>query len=477
MLVSNYPLIEQRAVDGSLLTIHKELTMTMKRRHLYFIDCPYLTSLDVNFGSGWIIGTPTKGKSSLIGLQATDSYINPMWIYFRNYGKYISADSGLRNFDRGNPFTTKRNFYSYSRFGVPISSNNTITESPQTGEDQFGGGLATYQRPNGNILRYNYTGRLFAKHDDQAGIAGNLFPSIDPINETEVNVLGTYAIRACTPTNPVANLANALGELKRDGLPLAPTLETWHQRTKRARDAGNEYLNVEFGWKPLLSDIWKTCHALKHSQKLIEEYVRNSGQKIHRSLEFPLQSSTTITDEGDQYPAPITLNSTMTTKGRRVKETIVTKRTWFEGSFTYYVEQGDYFLARAKRYEQLANKLLGTRLTPEVLYNLTPWSWALDWIVDLGAVIGNISAFLADGLILQYGYIMQETVISDIYTLTGATCGNRPVQLYQTLGTIQKLRRKATPYGFGLNPNAFSDRQWAILAALGLTLGGNKLAY
>jgi hypothetical protein len=121
--------------------------------------------------------------------------------------------------------------------------------------------------------------------------------------------------------------------------------------------------------------------------------------------------------------------------------------------------------------------LLGTRLTPEVLYNLTPWSWALDWIVDLGAVIGNISAFLADGLILQYGYIMQETVISDIYTLTGATCGNRPVQLYQTLGTIQKLRRKATPYGFGLNPNAFSDRQWAILAALGLTLGGNKLAY
>jgi len=451
--------------------------MTMKRRYLYFIDCPYLTSLDVNFGSGWIIGTPTKGKSSLIGLQATDSYINPMWIYFRNYGKYISKDSGLRNFDRGNPFTTKRNFYSDSRFGVLGDTNKTITESPQTEENQFGGGLATYQRQNGSVLRYNYTGRLFAKYDDQAGIAGNLFPTIDPINETDVNVLGTYAVRACAPTNPVANLANALGELKRDGLPSTPTLETWRSRTISARNAGSEYLNVEFGWNPLLSDIRKTAYALKNSQKLIESYVRNSGRKIHRSLEFPLQSSTTITDEGDQYPTPITLNSTMTTKGRRTKETTVTKRTWFEGCFTYYVEQGDYFLARAKRYEQLANKLLGTRITPEVLYNLAPWSWALDWIVDLGAVIGNISAFLFDGLIMQYGYVMQETVITDVYTLTGATCGNKPVQLSQTFGSIQKLRRKATPYGFGLNPNTFSARQWAILAALGLTLGGNKLAY
>jgi hypothetical protein len=72
---------------------------------------------------------------------------------------------------------------------------------------------------------------------------------------------------------------------------------------------------------------------------------------------------------------------------------------------------------------------------------------------------------------------MQTTRISDIYTLTGATCGGKPVQLSQTFGTIQKIRRKATPYGFGLNPNTFSTRQWAIIAALGLTFGGNKLAY
>jgi len=40
---------------------------------------------------------------------------------------------------------------------------------------------------------------------------------------------------------------------------------------------------------------------------------------------------------------------------------------------------------------------------------------------------------------------------------------------------VKKERAKATPYGFGVDPATFSEWQWSILAALGLTLGPHKM--
>jgi len=45
----------------------------------------------------------------------------------------------------------------------------------------------------------------------------------------------------------------------------------------------------------------------------------------------------------------------------------------------------------------------------------------------------------------------------------------------QFFQVTQKERYRASPYGFGTNPENYSPSQWAILAALGLTKGGNKL--
>jgi len=39
----------------------------------------------------------------------------------------------------------------------------------------------------------------------------------------------------------------------------------------------------------------------------------------------------------------------------------------------------------------------------------------------------------------------------------------------------KKERIRASPYGFGRTPGSFSDRQWSILTALGMSNGGNKL--
>jgi hypothetical protein len=123
-----------------------------------------------------------------------------------------------------------------------------------------------------------------------------------------------------------------------------------------------------------------------------------------------------------------------------------------------------------KRFSSEANKLLGLRLTPEVLWDLTPWTWLGDWVSNLGDVIHNVSALGQDNLVIKYGYIMQHTKYEREYRLSL----NKPridgVGVYDLkLINERKVRMKASPYGFGLTWDGFSTRQWAILGALGLS--------
>lgn len=125
----------------------------------------------------------------------------------------------------------------------------------------------------------------------------------------------------------------------------------------------------------------------------------------------------------------------------------------------------------------MVNHLLGTRLDAETLWNLAPWSWLSDWKANIGDNIANASKLSEDGLVLRYGYLMSETISDHTLSLHGpipdgvGSCG--PISL--TFSTVRKQRVRATPYGFGLDPNGFNVRQWSILGALGITKAPGKL--
>jgi hypothetical protein len=114
--------------------------------------------------------------------------------------------------------------------------------------------------------------------------------------------------------------------------------------------------------------------------------------------------------------------------------------------------------------------LLGLELTPESLYNLTPWSWAIDWVSSLGSVISNLEDYQRYGLVMPYGYAMEHTVVQDTYYWVGPTslkAGYIPTPIRLT--TEVKKRVRANPFGFGLTWSALDRTQQAILAALGLS--------
>jgi hypothetical protein len=115
-----------------------------------------------------------------------------------------------------------------------------------------------------------------------------LTPVADP-GKPSLDTYGTTAIKRLKPTNNVANLAVDLAELKRDGLPHLWGVNSWKEKTNLAHKAGDEYLNHQFGWLPLVGDIRNACYAAANAHRLVESYKGNSGRVVRRRYDFPVE--------------------------------------------------------------------------------------------------------------------------------------------------------------------------------------------
>jgi hypothetical protein len=275
--------------------------------------------------------------------------------------------------------------------------------------------------------------------------------------------LGTEAIAKSIPTNPKAEVSVLIGELMREGIPHIIGSTAFKDSVHAAHKAGDEYLNVEFGWKPLVSAMKQFASAVLRAEEHMASYERTSARKVRRSFLFPAQ-------EGTRSGGPFNRNiEGISDYWSHNSYTDTYKRqVWFRGAFRYYVPTREY--NDFNYYKFAASKLLGLEITPEVAWNLAPWSWAADWFSNTGDIFHNISRLGSDGLVMQYGYIMAEhyasrEILSEAYspTLLAGTSS------YYKRNRVVKQRLKATPYGFGLSYNGLSNTQKAIITALGLT--------
>jgi hypothetical protein len=339
----------------------------------------------------------------------------------------------------------------------------------QTTRSQTGGvPMLLFNRNTGQKLKT-------VQHAHKHSFSTADFPTTSPSSKAVLWAKGTQAIARCEPTNPVSSLATSLAELRREGLPSMFGSGLLREKAKIGRGAGNEYLNYQFGWAPLMSDLRSFGHSVQNSNKILTQYRRDSGKPIRRRYEFPIEESTSITQLGSTTPQPSLQTAYYesgysSSENTKTRTRVTTKRTWFSGSFTYHLAVGSDAVNKFARWNQEADKLFGVSLTPEVVWNLTPWSWASDWFFNVGDVLHNVSAVLTDGLVMHYGYIMEQTSVSDVYVNQGTryhTGGTS--DLVQTFTTTSRRRYPANPFGFGLTNSDLSGRQLAIIAALGLT--------
>lgn len=303
-------------------------------------------------------------------------------------------------------------------------------------------------------------------------------PYMSASSDAVLDAWGAKAIALSKPTNAVADASVFLGELLLGGIPFltGTALKRWFEGTKRARKVpADEYLNIEFGWKPIFRDASKFIDAVARADAVLAQYERDAGKTVRRRWSFPSESETSlITERTEMSPfingGASALYTGAFPSGKVIGVRTTERRRWFSGAFTYYLPRGYSSRDELQRRALQAKKLLGLSLTPETLWNLAPWSWAIDWFTNAGDVVSNLSDMSTDGLILRYGYIMEHTVTTDTYTFSGPTglqSGGRPAAF--TLVSETKTRRKANPFGFGLTWGGLSPRQLAILAALGLS--------
>jgi len=278
----------------------------------------------------------------------------------------------------------------------------------------------------------------------------------------------------------------------RQGLPSFIGSGLLRSRARDLRKAGDEYLNVEFGWKPMMRDLRSFGESVKSTNKTLRQLHRDSGRVVRRRYHFPTEkiqdpdfalggstpwggSTAPYKCDGSQLDSWM-LGDGPSPTGYKVWKETETKR-WFSGAYRYYVPtppvRGGNLLDKMEVWDAEANKLLGTRLTPEVVWNLAPWSWAYDWFTNTGDVMTNLSAFSNDQLTLQYGYIMSQQTVTHHSSWQGYIVqpggGLRYVTTEEVFSQTTKVRLRATPFGFGFDFGSLSPKQMAITAAIGIS--------
>lgn len=401
-----------------------------------------VTRVDTPWEEFWYWYQPTPVSSGVHSKVWTNSLVES-----ENHGrgwKFSSLDNG------GDFLAFKRSYQETCSFGdFPMHFGQSTDSTAQSGD--------------------HYHGGFYIRSD----INDSNFPEVVPSSKLALRTLGTTAIARCLPTNPLGDLSVATGELLNDGLPLIPWLRAARETTSAARLAGEQYLNVDFGWKPLVRDIRKIAQSIKNRNAILDRYANNSGKRRKAQYNFPVDFDFDAERLTDVYPSPAKSHLAIWDRPYGDLDVLTTRKTtqWFKGSFTYYLPpQG----AKFSRYSAEANKLLGTRLTPETLWNLAPWSWMSDWFLNYGDFLHNVVAFQNDGLVMHHGYMMEHklhSVESTLHGLRVKSYPDRDMVLTSTLTSESKRRVRASPYGFGLTFDGFSERQKMTLIALGLAKG------
>lgn len=337
--------------------------------------------------------------------------------------------------------------------------------------------LATYHNPAGPWGNIKLTGAI------PTIVSSPTFPPMSYPSSASINADGAKLIGKTIPTAPEVGLAAFLGEL-REGLPRVVGLQALMKRGSPG-SLGSEHLNMQFGVKPLIADLQKLARGVLSMQTRVDQYQRDSGRNVRRRAELQ-GSSTSIQRPDITWPTqlPFFGVTDMVPSFYSYDPPITTcvdsytSETWFAGSYTYHLSEAHSFLGKLKRYEELANQALGTRFDADVAYQLTPWSWLVDWFSDTGSFIHNVQALSSDSLVLRYGYVMHHTKCVRIYSKVGHVPrfpGSAPTSFHLYLTSEKKQRTRATPYGFGVDLSTLNPARLGILAALGLTKSGSTL--
>lgn len=281
------------------------------------------------------------------------------------------------------------------------------------------------------------------------------------LRDDELNALGTLAISLTKPTDPAVDMITTMAELLAE--------RKFFSVPGKSGSLAGEYLNYQFGIAPLISTAQDLRKAVDNADKIVGQFLRDSGRWVRRSFDFdPLITSSTARTSGVYPWAHSGINIYLVESGTLTVNTRTETKSWFAGAFQYHLPKE----AIPRRVAEL-DILYGVKPGVSTGWELIPYSWLVDYFVPVGHMLSYADDYYQYGLILPYSYLMSHTVTTIEYQWKGrvkdaaGNWTNRTVS--GTLTKERKRRIRASPFGFGLKPGDLTTKQLSILAAVGIS--------
>lgn len=183
---------------------------------------------------------------------------------------------------------------------------------------------------------------------------------------------------------------------------------------KRGKKTASSWLELQYGWLPLMSDIYGAHQFL-------------TGRRAVKGTLFNVKR--TITDNDSQVISDQTQSWSVTSN---IQTKLITKV-----SLWYSVE-----------YEALAEASKLGLLNPlEIAWELTPWSFVVDWILPVGNVLGALSA--TSGCTFKGGTltrVLDQTMQCQVIPRSVMDGGDGIQQSGQSVGSGKYFKMDRTVY-------------------------------
>lgn len=296
------------------------------------------------------------------------------------------------------------------------------------------------------------------------------------------------AMRSYAPTRPDFQLTRFVGELRDANRLFRPD---GYVPTSLS-GTGNSFLHYNFGVMPTVSDIQTGAEAIVQSDKKFGQFVRDSARLIHRRSRRVLgEDVNTITYAYISGRGPTTYSANgatvkaytgMTAFGQlgpsmalRVHRRLELRTS---SVFEYFVGDPSGFVTRQDSYVAKARKMLGGGLTLSTAYDLSKFSWMVDWFVDIGGLLAYQQQVADHSLVQRRGSSTVESISTSSaeYRPTINSGDNKNYSDFSGLASgIHKTSRRVVGGAYGMKPDlSLNGFQWAVLGSLGMTRGPGR---
>lgn len=415
----------------------------------------------------------------------TKAWMDPTLHIYINSSAYPPFTEGQSTFDEihaGPPY----------RSGGPFKSMRAIVSDPPFGV--YGNGMHMHQ--NGLV---KYVGGFHSPQDPDFG-SGVSMSTLTPflINSSlHYPSMDGWGDAAYSKTKPKLEQAGAgvfLAELRDAPRMLRTTSTFFHDLWKGAggstttkimspKKTADHFLNHQFGWIPFVSDIGKFYNTFDQSAALISRLAHQNGTYVRkqRTLEEETTEQVLATGTGVKLFPNTSFNGPFFGHGPwfpastpatwQLHEEIYS-RVYAVGRFKYYRPEFDLadpdYMSRINGLKRQLT-LYGLRISPSNIYKATPWTWAIDWVSNLGDQIDRANDALVDSVAADYLYVMQHRRIRRVFTQELPFVNGTVRLIFSRVIETKQRSGSSSPYGFNLTLANLTPRQLAIAGALGIS--------